>query len=146
MGKTEGVLSLEEQLVELQNRLICQKVDEVKEKIKLNEMSERADFYENLHNHEKRTLYDLELENVTLKDSIEQEKEKLHDLELDNITLKDSVEQEKEKLHESELENVFLKDNIVKLKTRVEELEEKNVDQMGIKALFKILIKRIGCK
>lgn len=73
--------SLENQLVELQNQLIEQTVDKVKNKIRFDEMLERSDFYENLHNKEQKDLYEMQEKNKCLLDqikSLNKELEKAH--------------------------------------------------------------------
>ena len=59
--------NLEKQLVELQNKLIEAEKNAMSNKTELDEMSERADFYENLHNKEQRDLYDMEMKYADLK-------------------------------------------------------------------------------
>lgn len=70
MGNDSINLSLEEQLIELQNRMLQQKQDEVKIKEKLDELTERADFYENLHNKEQEKLYEAECLCTDLKEQL----------------------------------------------------------------------------
>lgn len=79
-------LSLENQVVELQNQLINQMVNQTEEKMKLDEMVERADYYENLYNKKQAELYEAELETVHLKEEVAK-------LEEEVVKLNERIEQ-----------------------------------------------------
>lgn len=78
-------LALENQVVELQNQLINQTVNQTEEKMKLDEMVERADWYENLYNKKQAELYEAELEIVHLKEEVAKANERIEQLEKCNI-------------------------------------------------------------
>lgn len=59
---------LEEQLIQLQNQLLEEKKVNIRNKGKIDELIEQADFYENLHNHEQKELYELQKENELLRE------------------------------------------------------------------------------
>ena len=63
---------LQQQLLEATNKLIGQSVKECKERIYLDVVSERSDYYESLHNYEQKLVYELQLENVELCGKLEQ--------------------------------------------------------------------------
>lgn len=65
--------NVEKQLIELQNKVIHYEKNIIDHKTQLDEMSERAYFYENLHNHEQRELYDLEMRYADYKLEMESE-------------------------------------------------------------------------
>ena len=56
--------SIEEQLLTLQNRLLEEEKERAKIERKIDELTERADFYENLHNNERAQLFELQKKNV----------------------------------------------------------------------------------
>lgn len=62
------MVTIEEQLLEAQNRLLEWQKKEVKNTMKVDELTERAEFYENLHNKEQENLYNAENECISLKD------------------------------------------------------------------------------
>lgn len=57
----------EKQIIELQNKVIEYEKNKIKENGKIDDISERADFYENLHNDEQRKLYELEMKYADCK-------------------------------------------------------------------------------
>lgn len=96
--------NLEKQVVELQNKVIKYEKDKVDANCKVDEMSERADFYENLHNQEQRDLYNLEVEYADYRLKMETSKremeEAIHVLEKKNAELECKIsEWEEHQLH-----------------------------------------------
>ena len=84
-------LSLENQVVELQNQLINQTVNQAEEKMKLDEMVERADYYENLYNKKQAELYEAELETVRLKEELAELNEQLEKCNIETMGIKKIV-------------------------------------------------------
>lgn len=84
-------LSLENQVVELQNQLINQTVNQAEEKMKLDEMVERADYYENLYNKKQAELYEAELETVRLKEELAELNKQLEKCNIETMGIKKIV-------------------------------------------------------
>ena len=114
--------SIEEQLVDMQNRLLEYQLEEVKNINKLDEISERADFYEDLHNKEQKKLYEAEMKYSDLKIKTEQLEMKYSDLKI--------------KTEQLETEN----------KKTIEEMLKKQVDNTTSKQLIGVLWKRMQTK
>ncbi len=112
------MISVEEQLLNAQNELLEYKKNELKNEIKYDELVERADFYEHLHNEEQKKLYLLE------------EKHKV-------------LEEEGKALEKC---NEDYKNEIGELKKERNMLIEKNIENISTKRLLCIICKRIKCK
>lgn len=119
------MVSIEKQLLELQNQLLEQQKKEMKSQIKIDELAERADFYENLHNQEQADLYEAENQCAVLKNQ--------------NQQLKKESDEWQRKLENLQSENERLKKEIETIKLR-------DVSNMGIKRLFCLILQRVKYK
>ena len=119
------MVSIEKQLITAQNELLEYKKNELKNTVKCDELAERADFYENLHNNEQRKLYETEEKCKTLEEANQNYEEKCKILEDDNIRYKE--------------ENEYFK-------IQFGELREKNIENISTKRLWSIIWKRVKYK
>ena len=126
------MVSMEEQLMEAQNQLLECRKDEVKNAMKVDELTERADFYENLHNKEQKSLYEAENECAVLK--------------TENKSLKIKREETQKELEKAQKELEKIQKELEEKQKELEETRAKMVDNTGTKQLVAVLFKRLGYK
>lgn len=126
------MVSIEEQLLETQNKLLEWQKNEVKNTMKIDELTERADFYENLHNKEQRNLYESENERVVLKGKNKQ-------LIIENEQLRNEVKDLQNEVRD-------LQNEVKDLQNEQEQTNVRIVDNIKTRQLITIMLKRMGYK
>lgn len=130
------MISIEEQLLEAQNQLLVYKKEEMSNAMKLDELSERADFYESLHNKEQRDLYEIENKYTALKGKLSEKRKEIDEL------VRDSEEKSKE--IDKLVRDIEEKGKEIAELTR--KLEERSLDNTGTKQLIAVLVRRLRYK
>lgn len=123
------MISISEQLRITQNQLLECRKNEVKNDMKIDELTERADFYERLHNKEQEKLYESENKCVVLKTALEEKTEHLNRQKQECVALKQEYEDLKQEW------------DILQC-----ELKEVSVNHIRTVQLFAIIVKRMWHK
>ena len=100
------MVSTNEQLRIVQNQLLECRKQEVKNDMKIDELTERADFYEKLHNKKQEKLYEAENKYLALKLEFEQEQENLNRHKQECEALKQELQQLKHQFYKMSVQHI----------------------------------------